>query len=128
MEETTLYISQMDNKLNAVYAYHMRNKLMEFIQQDKPNVERTLNLTEELNLHFERLLNEANDEDIIKNWKKELKYTSIPKTIQDMYSLKVCCVDWRETELKTEKWKKKIFKMVKSMLLVEDWFIKKHVS
>jgi len=131
--ETAKYITIMDNVLNSVYAFHVRTKVMELTQHNEERehhnicLERTkrFEFIEELNHNFENIINEINDGDVIKDWMSELKHMKIPETIKYMYSLKIRCIDWCETELKTDKWKNKIYKMTKSMLLVEDWFIKK---
>jgi len=74
---------------------------MELIRQNKiisSEGTNKLYLIEKLNHHFETLIDEINDEEVIADWMKELTLMQIPETIQYLYSLKIHCADRRVSE------------------------------
>ena len=122
MNDTSRYIQTMDNVLNLVFGIHIKRKCVELFQD--AHHEKQDNITEMISIYIDDAIKQVKYEDVLLQWKQELKCMNIPETIQQMHALKISCIDWCETELKTDKWKKKMCKIVRSLLLVERWLLR----
>ena len=106
MKSETSEVASMDNLLKLVYANHVR----EIMSERQCDVKHAF-------IH-------VNDIKAIRDFIRETVEFKIQRSARNAYISQLCNADWRRNELKTEKWKDSVSKMVTSMNRVEDWFNK----
>ena len=77
----------------------------------------SLSKKEQLILYFEEILKAVDEEYVLIRWEQNVRRESdVSSELIDFYKLKIYCKDWRESDMKTENWKRKMMKM--SMLCI----------
>ena len=61
-----------------------------------------------LDLYFDTILERVNEMDILRHWESAVSLIQ-DQALVAMYRLKIYCRDWRETDMKTEVWKTKMY-------------------
>ena len=82
----------------------------------------TLTKAQLLELYFEDVLREVDEEVILSNWLASASALDVSSELVDMFKLKLFCKDWRETDMKTPAWKTKMINMTIQILLLETRF------
>lgn len=75
---------------------------------------------QQLELYFEDVLIEVDESDILLKWNESASALDVSSELIDMYKLKLYCRDWRETDMKTLQWKRKMTKMTVQLLQLEQ--------
>ena len=82
-----------------------------------------LSTKEQLELYWDYVLGEINEDRVIEKWYGTVyMMDSIPIEVIDLYKLKLDCRDWRDTDMKTELWKKRLINMTVSIFQLEKRF------
>lgn len=81
-----------------------------------------LSQEEKCMMYFDEALIQLNEEVMLSQWLTEVKTMNIPAGIIDLFSMKVFCKDWRETRLKTDVWKNKLFTTAVRLIRLENRF------
>ena len=77
----------------------------------------SLSKKEQLILYFEEILKAVDEEYVLIRWEQNVRREGVVSSeLIDFYKLKIYCKDWRESDMKTENWKRKMMKM--SMLCI----------
>ena len=73
-----------------------------------------LTLTDEhqLKLHFEEILKDVDESDIFKQWNDEVSITEMPLSPIGMFMLKLYCLDWRVTDMKSAQCRNRMIDMI----------------
>lgn len=83
----------------------------------------TWSVKEQLELYWDDVLREVSEVDVILKWRNAISLMeNIPSPLVDMYKMKLDCVDWRETDMKTLAWKTRIIRMTVTILQLEKRF------
>ena len=129
----TRYVSLLDSYFDFVYAEEIKSVLHDVCIKNcggctinsLSQLDRTCLLTmkEQLQLYWDYILHEINEEGVIEKW-YGMVYTMkfIPLVVVDFYKLKLECRDWRETNMKTETWKKRMINMTLTLIHLEARF------
>ena len=83
----------------------------------------TKSTKDQLELYWEYILRQINEIRVIEKWYGTV-YTmnTIPIEVIDLYKLKLDCQDWRDTDMKTDSWKKRLIKLTLAVLRLEKRF------
>ena len=82
-----------------------------------------LSTKEQLLLYWDYILEQINEINIIEKWYGAVYMMDyIPLTVVDLYKLKLECQDWRETDMKTDKWRIRIINLIITLLRLEKRF------
>ena len=129
----TLYVSLLDSYFDFVYAEEIKSVLHDVCRKNcggctinsLSQLDHTCLLTmkEQLQLYWDYIIHEINEEGVIEKW-YGMVYTMnyIPLVVVDFYKLKLECRDWRETNMKTETWKKRMINMTLTLIHLEARF------
>jgi hypothetical protein len=83
----------------------------------------TLPLHQKLDLYFEEVLSEVDEMDIQRKWNASVStMEDTSPELVEMFKLKICCLDWRETEMKSPAWKARMIKLTQQLLSLEKCF------
>ena len=83
-----------------------------------------LTLTEEqqLKLYIEDILMDVDESEILKQWNDAVTVIGIPSEVIEMFRLKLGCLDWRQADMKTVKWRDRMIHMTIRLLHLERRF------
>ena len=83
-----------------------------------------LMLTEEqqLKLHFEDILLDVDESEILKQWNDAVTVIGIPSELIEMFGLKLGCLDWRQADMKSAKCRDRMIHMTMRLLHLERRF------
>lgn len=82
----------------------------------------TLSDEQQLEVYFEDVLREVQELDILVKWDQAASALDIPAGEIELFKLKIFCKDWRDTNMKTFKWRTKMIKMIVEIRLLERSF------
>lgn len=83
----------------------------------------TLSDGELLELYFEEIVKAVDENTILQQWEESVKcIDNISEELIYMYKLKLFCKDWRETDMKTERWRQTMIKRTLQILQLETRF------
>ena len=78
---------------------------------------------EQLELYFDDIMRDVNEEEVLRMWHEAVSSIEyIPSEVVALYKLKLNCRDWRETDMKTDTWVKKIISMCIRLYHLENRF------
>lgn len=78
---------------------------------------------EQLELYFDDIVQSINEEDIILQWYEAVSHIeTCPPEVVSLYKMKLKCYDWRETDMKSEHWKKTIINTCVRLYHLENRF------
>ena len=131
--QQSIFVTTLDSVLNFCYAEQIfkntnevANSKCRGCEVDHPSQTRhqCLMLCQygKLEFYFEDILESIDQYEVIRKWKQQVSVMNIPSDFVDMYSLKVNCKDWRETSLKTDEWKEKIYLIAQRLITLENRF------
>ena len=82
----------------------------------------TLTDEQQLKLFFEDIIKDVDESDILKQWNDAVSLTHIPLQLIEMFRLKLYCLDWRETDMKSAQWRNRMIDMTVRLLQLEARF------
>ena len=82
----------------------------------------TLTDKQQLKFYFEDILKDVDESDILKQWHDEVSLTEMPLSLIEMFRLKLYCLDWRETDMKSAQWRNRMIDMTVRLLQLEARF------
>lgn len=82
----------------------------------------TLSNKQLLELYFDDVLSVIDECDILMRWEASVSGLDVSPELFEMYKLKMYCKDWRETDMKTSKWKTKMINMTVQLLKLGNRF------
>ena len=78
---------------------------------------------ERIEIYFQDILETIKEEEILNEWTKIVEgLHDIQTGLKYLFRLKIGCKDWRETQMKTQTWKCRMLKMVKTLIFLERHF------
>ena len=78
---------------------------------------------ERIEIYFQDILNTINEDEILNEWTEAVEgLREIHTGLKYLLRLRLGCKDWRETQMKTETWKSRMLKTVKTLVLLERHF------
>lgn len=78
---------------------------------------------ERIEIYFQDILNTINEDEILNEWTEAVEgLREIHTGLKYLLRLRLGCKDWRETQMKTETWKSRMVKTVKTLVLLERHF------
>lgn len=112
------YAKEISSKMNSVFktkCFGCQNSCLS--QTDHT----CINLTREqqLKLYFEDVLREVDESDILMKWKEAASALDVSSELLEMYKLKIYCIDFRDSDMKSFMWRNKMIKMTIQVLLLE---------
>ena len=78
-----------------------------------------LSQNEQIAMYFDQLMRRIDEDGVLSKWDYHIAFTNIRRELVDMYKLKLFSVDWRETSLKTDKWKTKVMRTMNKLSGIE---------
>lgn len=79
--------------------------------------------TVQLELYFDETVKLIDEPDILRGWYGNVTCLDISPELIAMYKLKIECKDWRDTEMKTGFWKRKMIRMATDIIKLENRFV-----
>ena len=76
-----------------------------------------------LDLHFDHILKLIDEDSIIQIWYTSVLCSDISPELIEMYKLKIKCRDWRDTDMKTPFWRRKMINMATDIINLERNFV-----
>ena len=70
----------------------------------------------------EDILKDVVESDILKQWNDAVSLTHIPLQLIEMFRLKLYCLDWQETDMKSAQWRNRMIDMTVRLLQLEARF------
>ena len=80
----------------------------------------TLTAQQKLHRYFYKSLNQLDEREVIDRWKATIGETDCPACLSQMQSVDNSV--WRETQMRTDQWVKKLFQSVQRMIRLERRF------
>jgi hypothetical protein len=78
---------------------------------------------EQLEMYFDDIVLGVHEEYVIMQWCLAVsQIDTFPQEVVSSYKLKLKCQDWRETDMKSEQWKKRIINMCVRLYYLENRF------
>lgn len=77
---------------------------------------------QKLERYLSMIVNDLDDLTVLRRWEQIVNEMDISSNKTDIYKNKLCCDDWRNNRLKTEHWKKTLFKTLLRLIHLEKRF------
>ena len=72
-----------------------------------------------INFYFDSMLQDVDESDILKSWEDVMKISNISSELMELHKMAISSKDFLET-MKTEQWKRKMKKMVLTIIHLEN--------
>ena len=76
---------------------------------------------EQLESYWEEILGEVDEMEILRKWDSAVSVLrDVSPELVSVYKLKIDCRDWRDTDMKTEAWNSKMYKLSRQLMALKN--------